>query len=364
MNSSDDLAERLTALGINVLRQSRTTDIDCYTERPLGAVASDLEASGLIVTKQRDTFIECVFIDGDRLVPVEVATTLFRGAAFRRFGIKKDFVDKYVSDPQQHEATFRILKSALCLTGLRVLSDLPAPNVSSVLSESLVPNPYRTPIRRWDYPSSFSLLLHNAKVSSVIDRYVTLASNIIFHWKASRTFAIVGPDGAGKSTLIAALTRYTALKPVYMGMRDFRSQKLIVILQRVRYVSIPVVHVIIFIEYWSRLVNSWCLRLRGFDIVFDRYPTFDYAVSPSIFDRMFGRIVYGYLFPAPGRMFLLAVPPEIIHARKQEMSPADAETFYRRADGQPVIRVNNTGAVRDAVTSILKQAYRSAGLVN
>jgi hypothetical protein len=63
-------------------------------------------------------------------------------------------------------------------------------------------------------------------------------------------------------------------------------------------------------------------------------------------------------------MFLLAVPPEVIHARKQEMSPADAETFYRRADGHPVIRVDNTGAVRDAVTSILKQVYRSAGTVN
>jgi hypothetical protein len=357
MRSFDDLTEKLEDIGIKILRRSDTSDVDCYTARSLEDIEREIENLGLIITRRRRYFIECLFLAENRIIPIEIATTLFRGAIFRNFQIAPDFTLKYISDPIMHEKKFRILKSVLCLSRLNVILGEPPELVSSVMSETLLYNPYKKSVDRWSYRSKFLLLINNAKASAVIDRYISLIYNLILSYKASGCFAIVGPDGVGKSSLINELTTYDGLKTIYMGMRDFKSEKLIRWLQKIRYINIPIVHLIIYIEYWFRLIKSLSLRMRGFDVVFDRYPTFDYFVSPSAFDRALGWVLYKHLFPKPRCIFLLTAPSIEVTRRKDEMTIFEVDSFYERASAYSVINVKNTGKITLALATILKVYY-------
>ena len=357
IQSLEQLDVELARLGITVLRRSEETDIDCYTDRALKDVVKDLVGSGLILVTQEDSFLEYILPAQDRFVAVEVANTLFRGTAFRRARVRQGFVARYVRDPVANTREFRILKALLCLRDRSLLADTDKAEIEQLITADLVWSPYRRTAGAWGIPSTSGFILMNARVPAIVDRYLSLLRACLSHYRRSRTMAIIGPDGVGKSTVIARLATYDGMRPIYMGMRDFRFGALIRALQRIRYVSIPLVHLVCYLEYMGRIGHALVLRLRGFDIVFDRHPRFDYGVSSSWFDRLLGKTLYRFLFPAPHAMFLLTAPIAVILARKDEMDAAALWDFYEHARATKATEIDNTRPAFETATEIARRFY-------
>jgi len=346
-------------MGVTVLRASPESDIDGYSIRPLHEVAEDLERQGGFITRRRSSFIESIFLVEGRLLPVEIAGTLLRGVVFRRSAVHPDFISAYVADAAKHDKQFRILKSLLCLVQLKTLHDISEKEVQHVIDTYIINSPYKKNAGPWHDRSPWVMLFKKGTLSGISDRCLTYAANIFWHYRSTKTMAITGPDGVGKSTLIAMLQSYDGIRTVYMGQRAFRTEKIINRLQRIQKISVPFVQAVIFTEYCCRLIRAQFLRLRGFDIVFDRYPVFDYAVSPNSFDRALGRTIYRYLFPRPKKIFLLTAPAAQIAARKTEMNEDEINALYRRAEGFDVIKIDNSGSIQDATMRILRAFYGS-----
>ena len=249
------------------------------------------------------------------------------------------------------------MKALLCLRDRSLLANANRAEIERVIAADLEWSPYRTTARTWGASSTSAFILMNARLPAIVDRYSSLLRACLSHYSRSRTMAIVGPDGAGKSTVIAGLATYDGIRPVYLGMRDFRFGALIRALQRIRYVGIPLVHLVCYLEYIGRIGHALVLRLRGFDIVFDRHPRFDYEVSPSWFDRLLGRTLYRFLFPAPHAMFLLTAPDAVILARKNEMDAAALQDFYERARVTTATEIDNTHSAFETATEIARRFY-------
>ena len=357
IRSLEQLDVELARLGITVLRRSHETDIDCYTDRPLEDIVKDLAASGLILVAVDDNFLEYILPAQDRFIAVEVANTLFRGTAFRRARVRQAFVARYVRDPLANAREFRILKALLCLRDRSLLANTDRAEIERLIAADLEWSPYRRAAGAWGVPSTSAFILMNARLPAIVDRYLSLLRACLSHYRRTRTMAIIGPDGVGKSTVIARLATYDGIRPIYMGMRDFRFGALIRALQRVRYVSIPLVHLVCYLEYMGRIGHALVLRLRGFDIVFDRHPRFDYGVSSSWFDRLLGKTLYRFLFPAPHAMFLLTAPDAVILARKNEMDAAALQDFYERARVTTATEIDNTHSAFETATEIARRFY-------
>jgi thymidylate kinase len=168
------------------------------------------------------------------------------------------------------------------------------------------------------------------------------------------TVALVGPDGAGKSTVSARLTNAGLPRPVkvlYMGVNLEASTlmlpttRLLLLAKRLRgrrtdLVASPVrtggtgtprpvkdgVRLTLWmLEEWFRQGVAASYSLRGSIVVFDRHFFADYyhadirdgRVGRSPLRRFHGWMLdHGY--PKPDLMILLDVPAEQLHARKPE----------------------------------------------
>jgi thymidylate kinase len=173
--------------------------------------------------------------------------------------------------------------------------------------------------------------------------------------------AFLGPDGAGKSTILRAVQGMLPSTPfpvraVYMGKRD---------------PFLPTSHVIRFIyrrteksgsgnerkpsrrrgvgwilyrlkdlaglfnwtlEQWSRhLVQVRPVLQQGGVVLTDRY-AFDFGNhdAQSLAHRPFLRAILLRLFPIPDRTYLLWEDPEVLHARKREVTPDEAAVRLER----------------------------------
>jgi thymidylate kinase len=143
--------------------------------------------------------------------------------------------------------------------------------------------------------------------------------------------AIIGPDGAGKSTLIQGLGTTLPLRTrtMYMGLTGGRMK---------RAASLRVPGVVLSAKIallWAKFCRALLYRAAGRIVLFDRYP-FDGAVPPGrpmdILSR-FSRRVQRWALPAPDLVLLLDASGRTMYARKGEYAAETLEAWrsqYRR----------------------------------
>lgn len=178
------------------------------------------------------------------------------------------------------------------------------------------------------------------------------------------TVALVGPDGAGKSTISAALEHEplpAPVKRIYMGVNLEASglmlptTRLALAVKRARggtpdmtaawsrtgggdrvagrasRAALRGVRLSLWLaeEWFRQLVATWH-RMRGAVVVFDRHFVADYVLddsSPASASEAVHRWLLRHAYPKPDLVICLDAPGEVLHRRKQE---ATVEWLERR----------------------------------
>lgn len=165
------------------------------------------------------------------------------------------------------------------------------------------------------------------------------------------TVAILGPDGAGKSTLAAGL-RQTFFFPSTSFYMDVKTEEL-------RGVARWHVPGLTFLTYlatlWGRLAAARWHQARGELVLFDRY-SYDALTStepPADRAKALARWVHTRLFPGAGLALVLDVSGSTMFSRKGERTPADLDRERRRwltlAERIPAMRIIDASQPADRV---------------
>jgi thymidylate kinase len=139
--------------------------------------------------------------------------------------------------------------------------------------------------------------------------------------------ALLGPDGAGKSTLAAGLAAsfQMPVSIIYMGLTGG-------FLQQVVRLRVPgIVFVGRALVIWRRYLRARLHQARGRLVVFDRY-VLDAAVPhPRKLNRLerLSRRLDFYLCPPPDLVLILDAPGELMHRRKGEYDAEMLEDWRR-----------------------------------
>jgi thymidylate kinase len=176
------------------------------------------------------------------------------------------------------------------------------------------------------------------KANGDVPRLVTQARRV---WRLIRALlapqrcglcvAIIGPDGAGKSTLVRGLERTLPLRTrrIYMGLTGGK-------MHRAQSLRVPgVVFAAQAAVLWTRYVQAVLYRAAGQIVLFDRY-VLDGAVAAgkplSPLPRV-SRRVLRWIVPTPNLVLLLDASGRTMYARKGEYAAETLESWrtqYRR----------------------------------
>lgn len=168
------------------------------------------------------------------------------------------------------------------------------------------------------------------------------------------TVALIGPDGAGKSTLAGVVQRTFPLRTrvIYMGLYPVKGRfAWPQLLARFAYA-------------WARCAQAFVMRSKGKLVIFDRY-AYDAAISGTLRLGRVKTLYRGLLArscPAPDLTIVLDSPSDVIRARKPEHSVAELELrrlqYLALAMRVPRAAVVNTsGGLEEARREILALIY-------
>ena len=175
------------------------------------------------------------------------------------------------------------------------------------------------------------------------------------------TVALIGPDGAGKTTITRMLqqSRDVPVKYLYMGV-DIPASNIALPtsrwLERMKSrAGQPDVPGAVapsqrgrrrggmrdmarlanrLAEEWFRQAVSWCHQARGFVVLYDRHFVYDFAPEITGGDEPLDRRIHGWclrhLYPRPDLVIFLDAPGALLYARKGESS---IEELERRRQG-------------------------------
>jgi thymidylate kinase len=146
--------------------------------------------------------------------------------------------------------------------------------------------------------------------------------------------ALLGPDGAGKSTLVAGIKRsfYLPVRSIYIGVWPYSPAHSVPMVRS----RLPVVCLAGRLlsaathppRIWWRYLTAQYHQTLGRAVIFDRY-----AYDGLLYTRQsVGWLKWLYLqfvihaFPAPDLVFVLDAPGEVVYARKGEETPEAMET--------------------------------------
>ena len=180
-------------------------------------------------------------------------------------------------------------------------------------------------------------------------------------WRADRlvkrfrrrglSVALLGPDGAGKSTLAAAIQNsfIFPVRIVYMGLTGG-------FLPHVARLRVPgLVLLGRLLVFWSRYFIAQYHTMCGRLVVFDRY-IYDAAVPHPerlTWLRRASRWVDGHACPGPDLVFVLNAPGEVMYERKRSYSPEQLEDWRRHylalPQRIPQLAIVDTTQPQDAV---------------
>jgi thymidylate kinase len=164
---------------------------------------------------------------------------------------------------------------------------------------------------------------------AVLARRLSLQLSRLRHFRRRRglSVAVLGPDGAGKSTLVAGVQDAFILpvRSVYMGLTGG-------VLPQVDKLTLP--FLVIpgrMCVFWFRYLRAMYHQARGRLVVFDRY-TYDAMIPtprPLSQLRQIYRRMDGHSCPPPDLVLVLDAPGETMFARKREYTPEMLEEWRK-----------------------------------
>jgi len=166
--------------------------------------------------------------------------------------------------------------------------------------------------------------------------------------------ALIGVDGAGKTTIIKELSKEKNVKVIYMGFKEFKFENLIKFLSKFGKFGLILQHFLVYIENWMRYLKAKKYEKEGFIVFFDRYPKVDYQVA-SKGTFFFYNIFYEYFFPMPDKIILIKGDTNEIYKRKPELSKDEIKELQKKLEKLDIynaIITNKTGYLEDTLDSI------------
>ncbi len=154
--------------------------------------------------------------------------------------------------------------------------------------------------------------------------YINYFKSKIINWRKGKIIALVGVDGVGKSTIINEIKNIIpGTISIYMGSAHYRFQKFYDILPK-NFITNFILFFMVYLENWIRYIQSIWLKSIGYTVIFDRFPTYQFARAKG-FRKILYSTFYNYFFPSPYQIFYLYNESEILMKRKKEHSQNQLE---------------------------------------
>jgi thymidylate kinase len=163
-------------------------------------------------------------------------------------------------------------------------------------------------------------------------RWLRLPVRLLNLWRRRRlSVAVLGPDGAGKTTLAAGLSRsfFGPTRTIYMGFGVSGGDERQPLLARLSLPGLGAPGRLLVL--WARVLSAWYHQMRGELVIFDRY-SYDGLAPPPRRRHWLRRLsswCKEHACPAPDAVMLLDVPGSVMYARKGDLDPETLE-FQRQ----------------------------------
>jgi thymidylate kinase len=171
----------------------------------------------------------------------------------------------------------------------------------------------------------------SARLAETMREVMRLPVRLLNGWRRrGLSVALLGPDGAGKSTLAAGLRRsfFGLSCTICMGFGLSGGASLASVLARLHLPGLGMPGRLLVL--WGRLLRAWSHQIRGQLVIFDRY-TYDGLAPPPGrrgWLRLLSSWVKAHACPAPSLVLLLDVPGRVMYERKGELDSKTLE--YQR----------------------------------